>query len=375
MRYPRLHTTRQFRDGYTAEESCIRWCNYYHLLRTVVHLHAGWLPRTAPIDVKVLFGIHLHEDANFARRIHSRLKELGFETDPAPAPCAKIREILETLASLETWQEYAACVYGVIKPGMIDAWETHFVTADPLLDEPSTRLLAALLRVASQHINGGMVLVESLIAEDHAQAATINRATSRVRSLWCEMGSDPTHLPHENTVAGNQHIMAGITAPARESFCRVSDGTSNGNGHGTDTNITALLHECLHAKILAAEIYALTLHEHPGFPCELHEELTRQVWDAVRHARAIENMMNLLQVQWGDHPVNLALYAQLADGDLVRRFELLDTERRAMSEVLGRSIAALATDPDHKRLTAAIDYFRADDELHARQEKFWFGKK
>jgi hypothetical protein len=189
MRFDRLRDSRPFRQGPTVEQNCVLLSNYYHFLREIVHLHSGWIPRVSSLDVKILMGIHLHEDAMFATRVADRIAELG-QTGYPGAPGPETAALFDFLRSLNTWQEYVAAVYNVFKPSLIDSWESHFTSTDPLLDEPTTRLLAACLRVTSQHINGGMALIETILYLGGDVADAVHAATSNTRRLMAEIGGN-----------------------------------------------------------------------------------------------------------------------------------------------------------------------------------------
>jgi hypothetical protein len=50
----------QLRLGYDVDENAVRFSNYFHLLRELVHLSCGWLPLAPQFEVKYALGDHLH---------------------------------------------------------------------------------------------------------------------------------------------------------------------------------------------------------------------------------------------------------------------------------------------------------------------------
>src|SRR4051795_12799352 len=69
--------------GYDVDENAIRFSNYFHVLRELVHLSCGWLPVEPRLEVKYALGDHLHDDARTLTKIRRRLYE------PAPPGCQR----------------------------------------------------------------------------------------------------------------------------------------------------------------------------------------------------------------------------------------------------------------------------------------------
>ena len=51
------------KGGYDVDENAVRFSNYFHVLRELVHLSCGWLPLEPRLEVKYALGDHLHDDA------------------------------------------------------------------------------------------------------------------------------------------------------------------------------------------------------------------------------------------------------------------------------------------------------------------------
>jgi hypothetical protein len=72
--------------GYDVDENAIRFSNYFHVLRELVHLSCGWLPLEPRLEVKYALGDHLHDDARSVAKIKRRLYELRTPSDYPGAP-------------------------------------------------------------------------------------------------------------------------------------------------------------------------------------------------------------------------------------------------------------------------------------------------
>lgn len=381
MRYPRLRTNWDIKPELTLEENRRLFSNYFHLLRRIVHLHMGWLPRVGSLDVKVLLGIHVYEDAVFLYVMEKRLRYLGLEPDELAAPGPELEGLLALLDGFGTWEEYVAAVYNVVKPGLIDIWETHFTRADPVLDEPSRRVLSDFLRVTSQHISGGMALIETLLGMRGPVSKRVHQSTSSCRDLW--FGSETSPLdstPRANGGVAPLVPRPPIEIPRRESFCyqaREEDAPPaiEAGLPASDETIRALLHEQINREIVTAEICALLSHENPSMPLAFHKDMARWIWDEVRHAQALENLLGRIgETTWGEFPINL-------DGFRTIRKLPFSEQLRRLEEITGEQVFSRLR--SHARidingqnvLPQVLDYFVADDQAHAIVSARWADHK
>lgn len=375
MRFPRLRTHWDIRSSLTVKTNRERLANFYHLLREVVHLHMGWIPRTNSIDVKILLGIHVYEDAVFLTVALKRLRFLGWQPHEIGAPSGPLAKVIDHLHSLETWEEYVAAVYNVVKPSLIDAWEAHYTESDPVLDEPTRRILSDFLRITAQHVSGGMALIESLLGVPGPVGKRVHQATSSLRDLWLEGPVPPLGAPPAEGTPPSPSPMPPICLPAREAFCytsredlvpRLEVGIP-----ASDETIRALLHAQLNRELISGEICALLSHENPSFPLDFHRDMARRVWDEMRHAQALENLLeNTGDTNWGEFPINLDCFVEIREHSPVEQLMRLD---RITSE------SEFAKLRRHTRIESAgrdvfpqvVDYFLADERSHGAISEKW----
>src|SRR3954452_13348154 len=138
--------------GYDVDENAIRFSNYFHVLRELVHLSCGWLPIEPRLEVKYALGDHLHDDARTLTKIRRRLYELRTPSDYPGAPDAELAALLDRAAAADSPAAYLVIAYGELKPALIAAVRVHLARLDPLLDEPSLRLLTQLVHRQERHV-------------------------------------------------------------------------------------------------------------------------------------------------------------------------------------------------------------------------------
>ena len=298
-------------------DDAIRLTIYTHVLRELVHLSCGHLALEPRFDVKALLGDHLHDDARAVSKLHRRLYELGL---PRGAPSEELAALLDRAND----GPYIEIAYGELKPALIAALRVHLTNLDPLVDEPSLRLLTQLLHRQERH-------VAELPAEgEHA--------------LLDDLGALPLRLGEIRQLK----VMEPLDHPARDAFVEV--GASNADG----------LHGLMDAELCLAELTARTSHEHPHMPWEFHADLARHTWDEIRHAEIYDSLMATEGCHWGDYPVAFddfrAIYALDLAGRLAA-FAEIPAQLARQRQALGRG--------------EVFDRLRADDAPHIDDAVRW----
>ena len=138
------------KGGYDVDENAVRFSNYFHVLRELVHLSCGWLPLEPRLEVKYVLGDHLHDDARGDEDQAPPLRA-AHAVDYPGAPAEELAALLDR-ANAATTGEYVEIAYGELKPALIAALGVHLEHLDPVLDEPSLRQLTQLLHRQERHV-------------------------------------------------------------------------------------------------------------------------------------------------------------------------------------------------------------------------------
>jgi len=360
MRIERLRNRRDIRHGFGSEESRARLVLYGRILEETARLHLRWLPGAAPLEVKVLLAIHASEDAAFALRVEERLAELGgadHEDEPAG-----LAALIAHLRSLDTWGKYVGAVYSVIKPALVDRWEDHFTGANLLLDEPTARLLGDLMRVAPQHISGGMVAVEAV--NQMGDGASLSAAVAELRTQWSALDTEesPGSAEEQTPPAPDYQV------PARDEFLRIEDKTLMGSipelllkaAPMPDVDFHAAvapeLHAWMNEELIRAELFSRA-GAHPSLSPARRERIARLAWDRVRHVQALEKLLELCGGSWGAYPATLDTWRSAKRASLRE----IAGDRLAVDALAGAYAAAGRTEFAH-----AFDAMHIDNEWMRR---------
>jgi hypothetical protein len=357
------------RLGYDVDENAIRFSNYFHLLRELVHLSAGWLPLAPQFELKYRLGDHLHDDARAISKVKRRLYELRHPSDYPGSPGEDLGALLARLNEAGSPDEYLAIAYREAKPALVKAMRMHLEALDPISDEPSLRLLRGLVERLERHIGEMSSIVRGSAFESGTDGLD-------------DLGSLEIRLKDEPRQLG---VMAPLDEPARDDFIEV---TPEGDPYlarelyvnDPDVNHVPIereeqrhfFHALMDAELCAAELMARNSHEHPQMPWDFHVDMARQTWDEVRHARLHHILMPAeLGCRWGDYPVGFSYFKSVYAHDLLGRLALFNStsEQRAMWRHSRRR--KVLVERGQEQIAHVFDYLLADEVPHVHNGTRW----
>jgi hypothetical protein len=346
--------------GYDVDDNAIRFSNYFHVLRALVHLHCGWLALEPSFERKYALGDHLHDDARSLSKVRRRLYELRHPSDYPGAPGDELAALLDRLDAADSPGAYAELAYGTVKPALIDAIRVHLDTLDPVTDEPSLRLLRQVAERQERHL------------------AELGHAGEP--PPFSDLGALPVRLREERPL----HVLAPLEEPARDDFVEVTpDGDPylvdelyvNGGENHVPTEPEEqqhFFHALMDAELSAAELMARNSHEHPEMPWDFHVDMARQTWDELRHARVHDVLMRTeLDCAWGDYPVGFSYFRSIYALDLLGRLALFNStsEQGAMWRHSHRR--KVLVELGQENVAKVFDYLLADEVPHVHNGARW----
>jgi Protein of unknown function (DUF455) len=344
--------------GYDVDENATRFSNYFHVLRELVHLSCGHLALEPRFEVKALLGDHLHDDARAVSKIHRRLYELRTPSDYPGAPSPELAALLDRANDADT-HDYLEIAYGELKPTLIAALRIHLEHLDPLLDEPSLRLITQLL---------------------HRQERHTAELPAAGRPVFDDLGTLPLRLRETRPL----RVMPPLVQPARDAFVEVTEEgdpylTDDLYVNGDENHVPTepeeqkhFFHGLMDAELCAAELMARNSHEHPDMPWDFHVDMARQTWDEIRHAEVHDRLMATeLDCHWGDYPVGFGYFKSIYALDLLGRLALFNgtSEQKAMWRHSHRR--KVLVELGQERIADVFDYLLADEVPHVHNGTRW----
>ena len=349
------------KGGYDVDENAVRFSNYFHVLRELVHLSCGWLPLEPRLEVKYLLGDHLHDDARAVTKIKRRLYELRTPTDYPGAPCPELAELLDRANAATTSAEYIEIAYGELKPALITAVGIHLEHARPdaRRAEPAPAHPAAA-----------------------PPGAPRRRAARRAGTTppFDDLGALPIRLREVRELT----VMPRLDQPARDAYVEVTEEGDpyltdelyvNGDENHVPTDPEEqkhFFHGLMDAELCAAELMARNSHEHPEMPWDFHVDMARQCWDEIRHAEVHDALMATeLDCHWGDYPIGFGYFKSVYAYDLLGRLVLFNgtSEQKAMWRHSHRRKVLIEL--GQEKVARVFDYLLADEVPHVHNGKRW----
>jgi uncharacterized ferritin-like protein (DUF455 family) len=336
--------------GYDLDDSATRFSNYLHVLRELVHLSCGHLALEPRFEVKALLGDHLHDDARAVSKVHRRLYELRTPSDYPGAPSDDLAAMLDRANEADT-AAYLEIAYGDLKPTLIAALRIHLAGLDPLIDEPSLRLLTQLLHRQERHV-----------AELPA---------GRDQRVFEDLGALPVRLREVRSLK----VMPPLDRPERDTFIEVTD---EGDRHEEIQVPTEseeqkrFFHGLMDAELCAAELMARNSHEHPDMPWDFHVDMARQTWDEIRHAEIHDRLMTTeLGCHWGDYPVGFGSFRSIYALDLLGRLALFNGTSEQMAMWRHSHRRKVLIELGQETIAQVFDYLLADEVPHVHNGVRW----
>src|SRR4051794_33762336 len=346
--------------GYDVDENAIRFSNYFHVLRELVHVSCGWLALEPRLEVKYALGDHLHDDARTLTKIRRRLYELRTPSDYPGAPADELAALLDRAAAAASPSAYLEIAYGEPRPPLRAAVRTPLARLDPLIDEPSLRLLTQLLHRQERHV--------------------VELPAARPAVAVEDLGALPLRLRQTRAL----RILPPLDEPARDAFVQVTpEGDPyltealyvNGDENHVPTDPDEqkhFFHGLMDAELCAAELMARNSHEHPEMPWDFHVDMARQCWDEIRHAEIHDRLMATeLGCHWGEFPIGFAYFRSIYAHDLLGRLALFNgtSEQKAMWRHSHRRKVLIEL--GQTTVARVFDYLLADEVPHVHNGVRW----
>jgi hypothetical protein len=106
---------------------------------------ARWTPLTPELEVKLLFGRHLWEFAQHADILGQRTAELRAGLHYTRPPIEAYKQVLDEQVTFETAADRVTSIYDALVPDLTWRYEEILRDADPLLDQPTIRIVERIL--------------------------------------------------------------------------------------------------------------------------------------------------------------------------------------------------------------------------------------
>jgi hypothetical protein len=131
--------------GYSVKDRADLVCTFRWLSVRAMETLARWIPVTAEMEAKILFGRQVWEFAQHADALGKRAFELRapLHQDLAPAPA--YRDWFEAIAASEASAERVSRFFDVFCVALARRYRAYLAVTDTLMDEPTVRIVERAL--------------------------------------------------------------------------------------------------------------------------------------------------------------------------------------------------------------------------------------
>lgn len=354
----------------TIDENVEYLKRYAFLERACMRTLAGWLPGIPEWEAKNEIGLHIWESADAADEIRARLRELRCHN-----PERGISPVLETLGTeLDNGQnsaEIISTVYLVVKKGLLNAYRQHPETTWADFDRPTVKLIERLVSITEKQV----AWAEKFFSTIGSNYGDWQEWRDYIAGLLAaDGGVGGGESKSESPVRPDQHeLLLPWFKCQRMPDWPIFDPNQD---FEPDRKAQPEAHRLWRFKhylneMTAAETLGSILWMTPEMPWEYQHNVSRHLWDEIRHSQLGQVRVQQLGLKIADVPQVIQIYNVMMTLPAVDQYALLTTviepngmpeksTNREHWEEIGDEISA-----------AAVSYDWSDENYHVRWGKKW----
>jgi len=376
------------RVGWPVNENVRRLLRLHWTERRLMSIMVAHLTAEPVWEVKCALALHQWQCAEHVDALRGRIAEMRSPVPPldvAPDDAAPLDAWLEELLRSDGTDELLAGIYGVALPALAAAYREHFGGSNPLVDQPTRRVVRGALADTEDAMAWGAA---ALAAVERRAEATRQRMDAWRRHLDAYLAAAGGIAGRDPSAPNRERVAAPLPAPratrpftpdfhprrderfqGRYNFEFPPHVVYNMPGAPADERNLALL--CKRTlEMDVPEMMASFMSERAGEPWEFYRDYSRQLWDEARHAMMGTVALEARGVDWRrELPLNVsfALRLNLHATPVERQIMLFAIEQSLMPGETGKRYEHETAVAAGDALSAHFhDYDWADEVLHAQ---------
>ncbi|MEZ4670066.1 MAG: DUF455 family protein [Anaerolineae bacterium] len=354
----------------TIDENVEYLKRYAYLERACMRTLAGWLPGIPEWEAKNEIGLHIWESADAADELRARLRELRCHN-----PERDMSPVLETLATeLDHGQntaEIISTVYLVVKKGLLSAYRQHPESTWADFDRPTVKLIERLVSITEKQVAWAEGFFASIEA-NYGGWQVWRDYTANL--LAADGGVNSAHvksaLPER---PDNHNLLLPWQTCQRMPDWPIFDPNQDIEPDRKREPEAHRLWRFKHYlnEMTAAETLGSILWMTPEMPWEYQHNVSRHLWDEIRHSQLGQVRVQQLGLEISDVPQVVQIYNVMMSLPAVDQYALLTTviEPNGMPE---KTANREHWEEIHDEISAAaVSYDWSDENYHVRWGKKW----
>jgi hypothetical protein len=163
---------RELHGLYDVESTARRVRNLRYAEEWMMLMMGGWLATIPELPVKTGLGKVIWESAQFADMLGKRLPELRCgrkSVSASESPNQAFADVVEAISGPEAPDlsiEKLVGVFDVLKPHLVEIYETHMRETDQISDAPTIEIFDDIVRKARRHITWGQEVLDRICDTD-----------------------------------------------------------------------------------------------------------------------------------------------------------------------------------------------------------------
>jgi len=363
-----------------VKTNALRLRRFQYVFKRLTLLGAGQLPARKEWETKLAIARHLFEDAENATTLLARVLELRVtDSQVQKSPDAFLSLFMDEVLRSESDAEYLLGMYELLRPLLLEAIIGHLRDTQPLVDQPTVRLLRFIRLELEEQIALGRALIKRFVSvEDRSGAAeyldNLKRTLDRIGGFDGAGGARTIEIKRWRS--GEPYVLPARSArpddfgPSlhyRLPGCLDPNLSDGENAHREMMKIRQ-------EEMTAAEMIAAVIFETPAMPWEFYRTLARHTWDEARHAAFGQAALENQGIEWRSCPHYTAEYEKFREEAPGKAYAFLSlgVETSAMAKSGKQHELQLCKDVfKDPLLTLFQDYDWADEVQHARFGRTW----
>jgi hypothetical protein len=334
------------RVGYSVTDNAERLLRFHWTERRLMATLVAQLPSMPIWEVKCAMALHQWQCAEHADTLRTRITEMrspapNLDVAPSVGSINGVDAALDAIADAQDPATVVEAIYGRAFPALAGAYREHLERSNPLVDQPTLRLLRFALIEIDDAITWGKAAMSAVAKVRSTVPAEDNRFHPRRDERFS--GSYNFEFPPHVV-----YNMPDVPAPER--------------------NLALLCKRALEMDV--PEMMASFMTERTQQPWEFHRDYARQLWDEARHAMMGTVALEAKGIDWKrDVPLNVSFALRLNRHatPLERQTMLYAIEQSLMPSDTGKRFEYETAVAASDELSAHFhDYDWADEVLHAQ---------
>jgi hypothetical protein len=354
----------------TIEQNTEYLKRYAFLERACMRTLAGWLPGVPEWEAKNEFGLHIWESGDAVDLIYGRLRELRCY-QPERGISERLKTLAQQLDHAQNTAEVMATVYLVIKKALLEAYHSHPEVTWRDFDRPTVKTTEKLLPATERQVAWAEQFFAGIEQNYPGWAIWRDYITGL---LAADGGVTGTESPAAETERPEGHSLLlpwyeCQRMPDWPIFDPSVDFEPDRKAQPEAHRLWRFKHYL--NEMTAAETLGSILWMTPEMPWEYQYNVSRHLWDEVRHSQLGQVRVQQLGLKIEEVPQVVQIYNVMMSLPAVDQYALLTTviEPNGMPEKTANR--EHWEEIEDEISAAAVSYDWSDENFHVRWGKKW----